>query len=154
MDKILDGNDKAKEMGFAGYRDFLQNAHRMFPMQLRTRMLVWTGNVCASPVEAFINAGRWLAACECTGVEYVTPDDPIFFCHQCGNAAHSGSARPVKFPDKREKIEELLLARRVKTQGRTATEQAFNARPMVAGLGRDWSGESVVELSKKNREVK
>lgn len=63
-------------------------------------------------VTARIDHGRWIADCECNGAEYVDPDEPIFFCLSCMNAANGGKLRPVKFPPVkiRAKIEARLSA--------------------------------------------
>lgn len=68
--------------------------------------------VCKQPVIARIDHGRWIADCECQGAEYVDPDEPVFFCLSCLNAAHQGALRPVVFPSekKREKIIKKLNA--------------------------------------------
>jgi len=54
--------------------------------------------VGAVGVTARIDHGRWIADCECKGAEYVDPDEPVFFCLSCLNAANGGKLRPVKFP--------------------------------------------------------
>lgn len=63
-----------------------------------------------NPVTARIDHGRWIADCECKGAEYVDPDEPIFFCASCKNAADEGRLRSVKFPPAatRKKIEKKL----------------------------------------------
>ena len=115
----------------------------------------WTGKVCKAPsIRAYINGGRWLARCECGNVDYVTPDDPIFYCFICGNQAQSGRARPVVFPKNRKKIEAALLARPVRDETYQAlpTQSALAARPLK-GLRRDWNGETVKELLAANKEA-
>ncbi|MGA2504191.1 MAG: hypothetical protein ABSG01_08895 [Anaerolineales bacterium] len=150
IDKIYDATDKALEehvlLGFP-YTD------------LRGRILFhstrlgcqWTGAVAGTPVEACVDAGRWLAKCDgCGGMEYVTPSDPIFFCHSCGNLANKRAARPVIFPpdEERKTIETALLKRGV-TPGLAIgpIDQTRLSTPDVPGLLRSWQpGENADEL--------
>lgn len=65
---------------------------------------------------AEVYTGRWLALCPfpgCAGAEYVSFDDPRFFCHECRNAAVGHAFVPVVVPDptNRRGIEGYLLSR-------------------------------------------
>ena len=62
------------------------------------------------PVDARIDAGRWLAACPmgCGGAEMVSAADPIFLCVSCGS---DDKWWPVVFPDDRTAIEAELVKR-------------------------------------------
>lgn len=141
--RLLDAEDKATEEGFTSYRT-------------RLRLLGgvkwhWNGDFDKdlSPVDAFIDYGRWLAQCECGGVEYVTPKDPIFFCFRCGNAATYGVARPVNFPSQAEivEIEKALFARDVdEPDGIEPTQAAMRSKP-INGLPRSWSKGSTAEMT-------
>jgi len=77
IDKIYDAIDKALEehvlLGFP-YTD--QRGRILFHS---TKLgCQWTGIVAGDPVTAFVDFGRWLAACDgCGGLEYVTSTDPI-----------------------------------------------------------------------------
>jgi hypothetical protein len=86
-------------------------------------------------VKAEINHGRWLARCPfCSGAEEADPGEPIFYCLSCGNADNGGHIMMVMFPDDRDKIESVLLAR-------------FNIGT------RNWTpGESLQDLVKENKE--
>lgn len=64
----------------------------------------------AHPVIARLEVGRWIADCSCGGAEYVSPEDPIFFCMSCGNTEYGGAIRPVVFPEKRDVIEKAVKA--------------------------------------------
>lgn len=156
-DKIYDANDRALEehqMLRAPYTD-----HRQRITALSARITPsWKGNVVEAPtVEAYIDHSRWSAACECGGREYVTPADPIFFCHSCGNSLVDRSARKVIFPPakEREKIEKLLLARPIQlAAGRTPIDQARGAVALIPGLDRSWNpGTTVKELEIQNKEA-
>ena len=65
------------------------------------------------PVVAFINDNRWMARCECGGLEVVDPEKPDdwFFCLRCYNHVEGGYPRPVHFPDpeKQAEIEVALM---------------------------------------------
>lgn len=64
-------------------------------------------------VLARINAGRWIADCECNGAEYVHPEQNTFFCSSCGNLQDGGKLRLVEFPKDYKKIEVELLKRKI-----------------------------------------
>jgi hypothetical protein len=68
--------------------------------------------VSDAPIEATINHGRWLAACEaCGSAETLWIRHPVFMCQHCWNHAHDGRWRPVRFPADRATIERVLLLR-------------------------------------------
>jgi hypothetical protein len=65
---------------------------------------------------------RWGAHCRlnygteerpqlCAGYELVDPADPRFMCFSCWNRAARGAWRRVQFPEERERIERLIMAR-------------------------------------------
>lgn len=58
------------------------------------------------PVEAFISHGRWVGLCECGAGVATDPAFSAAYCFGCG-AIHDA----VIFPEDREDIEHLLLAR-------------------------------------------
>lgn len=67
---------------------------------------------------ARVDSGRWIADCpteDCGGAEYVSFDDPLFFCHECRNAAFDHHLIAVTVPglQKRHDIEAYLVARPV-----------------------------------------
>jgi len=74
------------------------------------------------PVYAQISHGRWIAVCECGGAEYVTPDDPVFFCNSCGNRIVSHRLRKVIFPKSRKRIEKKLLSEPLEKRNWTPKE--------------------------------
>jgi hypothetical protein len=150
INKIYDAIDKALEehvlLGFP-YTD-----HRGRILYHSTKLgYQWTGNVQGDPVTAFVDYGRWLAKCDvCGGLEYVTPTDPIFFCHGCGNLMNNRAARPVIFPDdeERQAIEAALLERGV-TPGLAIglIDQMRLSVPDVPDLQRSWQpGETVDDI--------
>lgn len=117
----------------------------------------WNGRLAAGePVLARVDFGRWITDCECGGAEYVDPEEALFFCLSCGNAAAGGQARPVIFPTAkvREEIEQLLLERPViEGAGLDAVERAFKARPSIPGLARSWNPEESVEELRVQNEL-
>lgn len=117
----------------------------------------WDGKqVSGLPVQAFIDFGCWAAQCEaCGGNLYVDPDEPVFFCLRCGNR-NSAAARPVIFPDDKETIEDLLLARPIvdDPRARNNVEKAKLGRPRIDGLVRNWApGMTIKLLRNQNKRI-
>lgn len=71
----------------------------------KTRGFDIAEGIAESPVVARLDFRRWVADCECGGAEYVSPDEPLFFCQSCGNSGNHGQLRPVVFPERRDEIE-------------------------------------------------
>ena len=154
MDKVITGKDLAAR---DGCRDHLAWIGKLSEHMRRRNQLdtPFTGKVSGEAVEARIDAGRWMADCPvCGGVEYVDPDEKVFYCFQCGNHEVRGDGRPVVFPEAREQIEKLVMTRPVmKLRGRTAIEREMQAVPAVAGLGRFWQpGTSAKDLAAENEQ--
>jgi len=150
MEKILTGTDRARELGFKSYREWIlalaeKNGH------------AWDGkSMSDSAVYARIDFGRWLADCEMGHASYVEPSDAFFYCYMCGNEpAEHGKGRPVIFPENRKEIEKEILKRTVKLSvglpGKLkgeATQVAMNSHGAANSmLTRSWKpGETVVTL--------
>lgn len=66
-----------------------------------------------APVIACVNGSKWIARCECGGIEFVDFDLALFMCCSCWNAAHGHAWRTVALPDDVTKaaVESVLLAR-------------------------------------------
>ncbi len=152
MNKILSGKDIAKEHGFSTYRDWIIGAWQLNKMVPR-----WNGKIAKGPpMMAFIERGRWLVLCECNGGVWVEPEDPITFCHTCGNKRSGGAARPVTFPKNRAAIEAEILRRPVHDIliGLSEVSRALHARPVLRGLGREWRvGETKADLKKQRNKA-
>jgi hypothetical protein len=144
MEKILTGNDRAHELGFKSYREWIlvmadKTGHR------------WNGEWSDSVVYARVDFGRWIADCEVGHASYVEPSDDLFYCYMCGNEPTQGKARHTVFPEKRLEIEAELMKRPVKlviglprNLLAQATQVAMNSR---GPLSRSWNpGESVETL--------
>jgi hypothetical protein len=71
------------------------------------------GENLAGTVEAYINAGRWVAECPAGdgGALCVDRDAPYFLCCVCANAGNHGQWYQVRFPLPADEIEQVLLAR-------------------------------------------
>jgi hypothetical protein len=70
-------------------------------------------NPKGKPIKAFINHGNWMATCDdcpAPSTLFAEPGLP-FFCTNCQNVMNGGQARPVEFPENRNEIEAVLLAR-------------------------------------------
>jgi hypothetical protein len=156
MQKIFSGNDRARELGFKNYREFV--------IKLSERIAFkWDGETDLSSelaLQAFVTGGRWAATCECGESYYVEPVDPIGYCYGgCGNANMGGRARAIVFPDDRLEIEEALLERELEgTQtafDRLGTQSALKTNLLFPKiLPRNWDGESPEELRKQHTEMK
>jgi hypothetical protein len=142
MAHILDGTDRAREIGFDTYEELVLKWAKKADAP-------WNGiRGEVMPVQAYVNGYRWLAKCECGNIFYVTPDDTFFYCFECGNASTNGNSRPVTFPDenKRMKISRLLEQRPVlvKKKRMKPTQQQASAIPEI--IRRDWNGETIQEI--------
>ena len=146
MDKIINGRDLAHRDGAASQREWIIQRCRKMGKLLETP---FSGMIHGEPVEAEINCGRWIALCpDCGGAEYVSPDEQIFYCFSCGNAANFGDGRPVKFPQNRLEIEAAILERPVtERRGTNKIERTLLAAPVLPMLSRSWKpGETVSDL--------
>ena len=125
MEKIITALDIAKRDGKRTVTEWII----MQSVRLRMR---WNGKVTdRKPVFARIDFGRWVADCECSGCEYVDPNEPIFYCLACGNAKFNGEARRVIFPNNLYEIEKILLSRKVDdSRGGDSIQQALFAKPL------------------------
>jgi hypothetical protein len=141
LTKIITGSMIAQEKGCIDHRDAIRKIYadlsRGSSLAIDLIEEIDTGNF----VLARVDHGRWGANCECGGAEYVDPDDPVFYCFSCGNAAAGGKLRPVQFPGNMEDIELLLLERPVSVhRGITMSSINLNSRPLK-GANRDWDPE-------------
>lgn len=152
-DKIYTGRDLAQRDGWTTHAEWITQLCRRMAHLLETP---FSGKVSGEPIYAYVDFGRWIAACECGGHEYVDPDEQIFYCFSCGNRAVQGDARPVIFPDARDEIERLLLRRPIDDRaGINALDRALKAKPLIPGLSRSWlPHETPAELRRQNREIK
>lgn len=70
------------------------------------------GTADGPEILAYVNHGRVVADCPfCRSAQIVDPDDPRFYCYDCGNAAVEGLYLPVGFPEDLGEIERALGAR-------------------------------------------
>jgi hypothetical protein len=156
MSKLITARDLAERDHMNSVADWLRKSSQEAVRRGVIRR-AWDGkSVSGSPVEAFVDFGRWLAKCDaCGGYCYVDPDEKIFFCLRCGNQG-IGMARPVLFPDEFDKIETALLARPIvdDARARNPVEKAVLGRPTVEGLARSWyPGQSQESLLKDNKRL-
>jgi len=101
-----------------------------------------------APVMARIWQGQWIADC-CNAGCFVDPNEPIFFCFQCGNRSNGSKPRPVIFPPEaeRKEIERLLLERPVDDYvGLTDLERAGMAKALLAKEVEEEPGKRVLTL--------
>ena len=150
--KIFNADDKAIEEASLDPRaTFKNHRERMLfdwntlttPILRVRRIPVWNGQEgTENPVTAFVEAGRWLAVCDCGGWEYVTVNDPIFFCHECGNKSTDGKSRPVIFPSQRRitMIENALMKRELEEPDAIKTYPAIHRSrsALYVTKPRDW----------------
>jgi len=119
----------------------------------------FTGEITGKdPIYAEVNWGRWIARCECDGVEYVSMDEKLFYCFSCGNFKYKGKGRKVIFPDEQKikRIEEILEEREViKKAGTEMLSRVLYSKPKIQGLSRTWNkDETLNDLKKQNKESK
>ncbi len=81
-----------------------QREHRLALAKKRLRGLNVLEHVVATPVQARIDAGRWLIDCECSAGNAADPDWPEARCFGCG-AVHTN----VVFPPDVQALEDALL---------------------------------------------
>lgn len=154
-EKIYDGDDRAKELGYADYESFLaQHPIKARRGLLAPKLKAWNGKVADEPaIQAHINGGRWSVTCWCGAHSYVALRRPIHWCLSCGNG-EIGAAVPVIVPDdvERTEIERVLLLRPVQAGlASQPTQAAMQAVALVPGLRRDWyPGQSVDWLMEIN----
>lgn len=68
-------------------------------------------DIRGDPIQAQVVMSDWIVICpDCQDAIVAEPGEP-FYCLNCQNEKNGGKARPVQFPDEREAIEQILLAR-------------------------------------------
>lgn len=142
MDKIFTGIDRAKELGYANYRDYLTALGIRFGHR-------WNGKSNDVTVTARVDFGRWIADCKCGAAQYVEPGEP-FYCAECGTAWNDGLGCQVIFPDTKEEIEQELMERPVLKHGRK-DQKTIQPPPEEPGLTRSWSPEETTTDLKEQR---
>lgn len=152
--KIFTGLDRARELGFDNYRNF------MIKLAVNNGN-PWKGEFTESnPLYAYVDNARWSVLCECSSPYYADPtDDKFGYCPVCGNAVLDGAARRMIFPADREDIEQELLERELdsKIHPDKITTQAMLMPGLVKPkyIDRSWKpGESVKDLQKEHKKVK
>lgn len=154
-DKIFTGKDRATELGYLSYQEFIAQRGKTF-----NHIPNWGDVETKEPITAEVDGGRWLAQCECGEYYYVEPDFPFGYCIECGNASiKGGKVRTVIFPANRLLIEEALTERKLAgdpgTIRRLGSQAYLHARlvhPEV--MPRHWKGQSVDELKAEHKKVK
>lgn len=155
MNRILTAKDYAKREGTRSVKERIRK--KCTRANDKGRVMLDTPFVdekpTGKPVKAEINAGRWIARCECGGAEAVDPEEPIFYCFACGNFSTKGRPRAVTFPENREAIEAEILKRAVILgQGTNLIARLVNAQPV--GYPRAWiPEESLADLKEQNQEM-
>ncbi|MHB8490604.1 MAG: hypothetical protein ACYDA6_00095 [Solirubrobacteraceae bacterium] len=67
-----------------------------------------TGQHLGTPLEVFVNDGRWLVQCPCGGAQYASKGDHRFFCIDCLNEWCGGLWAATEWPDDHPLIEAVL----------------------------------------------
>lgn len=144
MEKIFTGLDRAKELGFSSYRDYLTALGIKYNHR-------WSGKSNKEQVTARVDFGRWIADCKCGAAQYVEPDQP-FYCAECGMAWNDNLACEVVFPpvEKMAEVEAELLERPVLKRGRK-DQKTIQPPPAEPGLSRSWTPEETVADLKDQR---
>lgn len=162
MERIISARDYARR---EGARNVKERIARLSAQMVAKRLLDTPfvgGETVGVPVLAEIGDSQWMARCECGGHEAVDPDEPIFYCFNCGNYKTKGKPRLVIFPSKEEieEIEHLLLERpMIENGGANEMDRILMKLPALVGviggepviMRRSWKpGESVEELRRQN----
>lgn len=153
--KIFTGDDRARELGFKSYREYVEAFAKRINMPFDPNV-----SKDVLPLKAVVRDGRWLAECECGEFYYVSPRDPIGFCHgKCGNVFVDGKTRLIIFPDNREEVEQALLERELNGPqtafDRLGTQSAGMMHKFEpVGAPRNWGGESIEEMRIEHEEIK
>lgn len=144
MDKIFTGLDRAKELGFSTYRDYLTALGVKYNHR-------WNGISNNTQVTARIDFGRWIADCKCGAAQYVEPDQP-FYCAECGMTWNDNLGCEVIFPpiDKIIEVEAELMERPVLKRGKK-DQKTIQPPPAEPGLSRSWTPDETVEELKEQR---
>lgn len=165
VNRIITAQDYCKREGVSSIRERIRK--RLSALRKKNILLICNyENVQGRVVYARIELGQWCANCECGGVEFVDPNDPIFFCLSCGNRVDAGNLRPVLFPDPgmQAEIERLVLERPVDDlRGLDDADRAAFAKAVIyietedgshLPLTRSWDPhESVEDLMRENAPV-
>ena len=116
--RIQTADEQVAVRNGGGYRQWLSD----IVMARHGHRIEWDSLAEHAPkLQAYINHGDWVCACDlmddtnfpCNGSIVVTHRDPMFFCDNCCNVAYNHQLRMVQFPDETERliIEELLTNR-------------------------------------------
>lgn len=146
MDKIFDGEDKAKELGYLNYVDMVLELASIKNKQISNEAIK------NNPVYARIDFGRWLADCECGAANYISRSNlNFYYCVTCGNIMTNGKVRSVVMPDNFQEIEIELLRRKVFNKfGLSGTNGAMNS---IGPISRSWSPGETIEMLIAQREM-
>jgi hypothetical protein len=155
MSKLITARDFAERDGMHNVESWLRKLS--VENGKRFKFPVWDGRlISGTPVQAFVDFGRWVAQCDlCGSAIAVDPDVRVFFCMRCGNN-NTGMARPVIFPAEWEQVEDILMERPVldDPHSRNRVEKARNSRPIIDGLVRNWHPViSIEELRGENERL-
>lgn len=166
VQRIITAKDYCLRDGVGSVKERIKNIQKDILSKKKIKIGVQIDKVSSRPVYARIELGQWCASCECGGVEFVDPDEPIFFCFSCGNKVDAGKLRSVIFPPQpeREEIERLVLLRPVEERrGLDDLERVHMAIPLVyledeqgnlLPLTRTWNpSEDISHLEKENEVI-
>jgi len=128
--KSVDYIIKARHYGGSA-KQYLKNQQRKLHNKGISVAIHRMDDPIGAPVYARIWQGQWIAEC-CNAGVFVDPEEPIFFCFQCGNRANGNNCRPVIFPEDWRAIEKKILERPVNdVTGLTDNERAGMAHHLL-----------------------
>ena len=166
VQRIITAKDYCLRDGVGSVKERIKKIQKDILSRKKIKIVVQIDKVSSRPVYARIELGQWCASCECGGVEFVDPAEPIFFCFSCGNKVDAGKLRSVICPPKpeREEIERLVLLRPVEERrGLDDMERVHMAIPVVylesedgkiLPLTRTWNpSEPISNLEKENEAI-
>ena len=132
VDHIITAKDYCERDGVPDVLARIMKIRNEFQRKRHNPMKINFDKTAMRTVSARVEMGQWIADCECGGCEFVTPDEPIFFCFSCANRDDANMLREVVFPPEREEIERALLERPVDDKrGLDHMERAGMAKAMI-----------------------
>lgn len=166
LNRIITADDYCKRDNVQTVRERILKMRKEVMRRKNIAVVVNIDKMSQRPVYGRIELGQWVADCECGGVEFVSPNEPVFFCFSCGNAVDAGDLRPVIFPshEERAEIERLVLERPVyEHRGLDDMERAHGAQAQILielpdgnhlPLTRSWNPhESIDDLKREQEEA-
>lgn len=166
INRLITAHDYCEREGVKTVRERILRWHLKKQKKAKQPIAIQMNKMAPSPVKARIELGAVVGDCECGGCEFVSIEEPIFYCMECFNRLHGGALRPVQFPAPEvwAEIVRLVMLRPVEDlRGADDCDRAYNSRAVIylekedgqhLPLTRSWNpNESVDDLMRENEAV-